>query len=702
MVEPCPELNDFYLNRNQYLKNRILVRDNFRDSTYEVTMSPDITAYPNYQGVYSKAFVGHTGYVGLIGPLYPNQADYKLFIDGIVNKNQANIDFICNKNRKLVDPYCIWDTEVFGIFRSAYLIPPAPSPTSAHACAELVELYAMALLRDANINYFSDIVNLSSNIYKDTVAYLDGNPIMKNILNGLNEPNIKDYLGAPVDPISGEITYNTLFRGNAVGDLVGPYISQFLYYNVGMGALFYRQQYRCYSNTCLEGIYGKRPTDGSTPICFNESDKTGQAFWQNVNGILYLGNTSKTFLNDYVKTPSEFVTIWNGGSLPIHTSPVPCSDCTGSTPCKCADNTVCKDCSGIYYNTPVRYISTFRDGAMNVLRDLVWQYFYTAATILITCPNYDPTAVGKVSKTNYGVPVGFFVDGRVGSRFVSLGQVDLFTLLAQAGKNSMDSCWLWKYSQMKLRPEEMAYQVDIKKRYGFGLDFSSNLLNNIILKDISNNNNGYYLLPQVFNNGSPNHPSYPSGHATYAGAMSTIIKAWFNCDSSMNAYQSAELYPALNSGNSTSEFTKQEFYISENTLLTVEGEINKLASNCAILRNIGGVHYRTDAEAGLRIGELVAIKTLEDWVQNYTNNNIVFRFRLRDGTKYEISKTYSGPTSSNVYIWSTPRRLTNGPIRPVPIPQPDCSTSFAPLAPRPFAESPCSIETQTFTDVNYY
>ena len=37
-----------------------------------------------------------------------------------------------------------------------------------------------------------------------------------------------------------------------------------------------------------------------------------------------------------------------------------------------------------------------------------------------------------------------------------------------------------------------------------------------------------YLLSQVYPEGSPNHPTYTSGHATVAGACATILKAFFD------------------------------------------------------------------------------------------------------------------------------------------------------------------------------
>jgi hypothetical protein len=46
--------------------------------------------------------------------------------------------------------------------------------------------------------------------------------------------------------------------------------------------------------------------------------------------------------------------------------------------------------------------------------------------------------------------------------------------------------------------------------------------------------------------------------------------------------------------------------------MTVGGELNKLASNIAIGRNIAGVHWRSDGTESLFLGEQVAIAMLRD------------------------------------------------------------------------------------------
>jgi len=44
--------------------------------------------------------------------------------------------------------------------------------------------------------------------------------------------------------------------------------------------------------------------------------------------------------------------------------------------------------------------------------------------------------------------------------------------------------------------------------------------------------------------------------------------------------------------------------------LTVGGELDKLAENVAIGRNFAGVHWRSDSQAGLELGERFAIQFL--------------------------------------------------------------------------------------------
>jgi hypothetical protein len=569
----CEFLNDFLLEKSQYLINRELNRVNYQESSFIIPIVDNSQFTPNYQGLFSKAF-GHTG-PSMMPVNQPDQSIYSIFINAIYNKDKLQVYNTNNTRKGLVDTYCIFDTNLFGVYKSTFSIPTAPTYESEKSGAELCELYAISLLRDTQAYLFDSVFP-----YPNPTAQ----NYIENILSYLNINNIKNNLDAPLQ--LGNITKETFFRGNTTGDLIGPYVSQFFYYPNYYGVFIYNQIYSTYANTQL-----------------NTFDQT--TFWSKYP------NSSFTFLNDFMKTESNFVNIWNGNPT-LETF----------------------DPSGI---DPSKYISTFRDMGMYIYRDQVWQPFYTVATILLNSPN----------NSSFGVPIGFHYGNRLGTKFINLGPHDLYSLLAKCLKLVMDSTWLWKWSQLKLRPEEMAYQVHLQKKYGIGIPVNNNLMNNPVLVDISNNNNGNYLLPQIYRVGSPAHPSYPSGHACIAGAMSTILKAWFNCDSSMNVY--------ISKGAST-----LEYYIDGSYQLNIGNELDKFASNCGIFRNVAGIHYRSDAYGGLEIGEKVAISLLKDWTQKYYSD-VIFRFKLRNGTPWEISKNFSRPylgPIQNLYS-STPVTINN-------------------------------------------
>jgi hypothetical protein len=109
----------------------------------------------------------------------------------------------------------------------------------------------------------------------------------------------------------------------------------------------------------------------------------------------------------------------------------------------------------------------------------------------------------------------------------------------------------------------------------------------------------------------------------------------------------------------------------------LDDEFDKMASNCSYTRCMAGVHYRSDADAGLQLGENVAIAVLQQEVFKY-EDDVCFRFRKRDGTIIDISNnknpvpgitgTYYfqtlGVTGQNIYF-STPSLIA--PSREPPL-----------------------------------
>ena len=70
--------------------------------------------------------------------------------------------------------------------------------------------------------------------------------------------------------------------------------------------------------------------------------------------------------------------------------------------------------------------------------------------------------------------------------------------------------------------------------------------------------------------------------------------------------------------------------------LTVGGELNKLASNVATGRNIGGVHWRSDAMESLKLGEAIAISLLRDQRALYNERFDGFTFTKFDGSTVTV------------------------------------------------------------------
>jgi len=117
------------------------------------------------------------------------------------------------------------------------------------------------------------------------------------------------------------------------------------------------------------------------------------------------------------------------------------------------------------------------------------------------------------------------------------------------------------------------------------------------------------LLPMAFTEGSPMHPSYGAGHATVAGGCVTILKAFFHtteADGSAVAWpQGLPVLQVESGGEKLRDISATDSAIADEPV-TIAGELNKLAANIAIGRNMAGVHFYTDYYESLRMGERVS------------------------------------------------------------------------------------------------
>ncbi len=112
-----------------------------------------------------------------------------------------------------------------GIDSAQLAIPPAPALASAERAGEMVEDYWMALAREVPFSRYGN------------------EPITAAAIDELNR--LSDFKGPRAH---GQVTPDTLFRGSTLGDLVGPYVSQFLLQPVRFGPVTnLAQKYNTYA-----------------------------------------------------------------------------------------------------------------------------------------------------------------------------------------------------------------------------------------------------------------------------------------------------------------------------------------------------------------------------------------------------------------------------------------------------------------------
>jgi len=280
------------------------------------------------------------------------------------------------------------------------------------------------------------------------------------------------------------------------------------------------------------------------------------------------------------------------------------------------------------YRDPVfdpspRYIVNGRGLAEWVHYDFLYQAYHYAALILM---NMTPEAI--LNTNPYWNPTNPYKTSRLQTGFATFGAPHVCGLLGRVTTAALQAAWYQKWCvHRRLRPEAFGGRVHQTLTGAVSYPISPELLKSGALPRILQAN-GTYLLPQTYPEGCPLHPAYPAGHATVAGACAVILKAFFD----ENGLITDCVVP------SSDGLTLMPY---DGTALTVGGEVNKLAFNIAIGRNFAGIHYRSDAMAGFRLGEDVAIALLEDVVSTLTEEFSGFQFTRMDGTAVQITKRRS-------------------------------------------------------------
>ena len=167
----------------------------------------DEQRFPDLRGSYGKALNHFT--TGFIIPASFNSLVLALQSESNQDFNQIQL----GQGRKLVNPQGSLVFSLAGNDSWINLIPPAPTFTSAETAGEMVEVYWTVLVRDVPFNDFSTNATVLA-----AIADL-------NTLTNFKGPKI-----------NGQVTPQTFLRGNPSGNLIGIYISQFLYLTIPYGA----------------------------------------------------------------------------------------------------------------------------------------------------------------------------------------------------------------------------------------------------------------------------------------------------------------------------------------------------------------------------------------------------------------------------------------------------------------------------------
>ncbi|WP_018620124.1 vanadium-dependent haloperoxidase [Spirosoma luteum] len=519
----------------------------------------------------------------------------------------------------------VYDLE--GPDAQALTIPPAPTLDSDELVAEMIELYWMALCRDIPFKMFKGGPgSIAANNTKIHNALDDLNSLPwfdRTKTYGLHSYELarkRGYFKAVEDlerqkPGSLPFTYADIFRGNVKGDDVGPYVSQFL-------------------------LVGNKALGISTDDLGNHTD----SFTEDQGLIAYGSATIDQRVRiakakvDYMTTWEQWLDVQNAANLRKLEVYEPINN----------DNNVNRE-------KGYRFISTPRDLCTYVHYDALHQAYFNACLILLDFAPFDPDLPFQLPDS---------ADKQTG--FAQFGPPHILNLVSEVATRALKAVRFQKYNvHRRVRPEVVGGWIHLyatnagittpgKPSVKKTLDVIKRMVTTFegdptttpstpakavweAVKDYNATQNvladrsadasassDSYLLPMPYVEGSPMHPSYGSGHATVAGACVTILKAFFD-----EGFILPYAYEADSAGKNLVKIPDLE------GKLTVENELNKLASNIAFARNWAGVHYWSDQAESLKLGEQIALGILEEQKLQY-GENFSMTVPLFDGTSVRI------------------------------------------------------------------
>jgi hypothetical protein len=380
------------------------------------------------------------------------------------------------------------------------------------------------------------------------------NAIVQAAIQSLNT-EFSDFRGPTV---GGAVTTQTVFRGIFPGETVGPYLSQFM----------------------LKGT-----SDPRLPLGQGRSTADGLITYGDLK-ISQRQVTVQPGIN-YLTAFNHWLDVQNGwdrrGQDAIDTS-------------------------------ARRFVRNLRDLGERVHFDNVGDFFFNACLILLhEVPGNQLTGSGVIARDmefpfDEGNPYLAYTRQ---APFATLGSAHALSLVWEALIRALRAVWFQKwFVHRRLRPEEFGGRIDnhLTGRRTYP-QIDGEILASLTSGGLASRFGGQtgdtfpsYLLPQAFPEGAPTHPAYGAGHATGSGACATVLKAFFN-----------ESTPIENPLVANATGTGLVAYTGSGaTQMTVGGELNKLAGNVALGRNAAGVHWRSDYDQSLLLGEQVAIGLLQE------------------------------------------------------------------------------------------
>ena len=468
----------------------------------------DENHFPNRIGNYSKGLahlpngeVDPASYASLLRAV--NTGDPRMF-DQIVMGGSS----------LLVDPQAGLAFDLEGADSHALAIGTPPSVASREIADAAVENYWMALCRDVNFTQYGN-----EPLTQAAIAEL-------NALKAFGGPRL--------------VTPQNLFRGFTPGDVVGPYVSQFLLQPFSYGAIPIQQLFTTY-----------------VP---NVDYMTDQASWMAVR------NGTGPFGSNQIDANPQYMR--NGRGL------------------------------GAYVHI-----------------DVLFEAYFNACLVLV----------------DRGAPLDAnhpYAGSRTQAGFGTFGAPHLKTIVAEVSQRALKAVWYAKwFVHRHLRPEEFGGLVHMTKTRQANYPVHSDVLNSdAVARTFAKH--GSYFLPHAFPEGCPQHPSYGSGHATVAGACTTIVKAWFDDLAPLSAVPGLQLLQTSEDGLSLAPYSG-----SDAAQMTIGGELSKVAANIALGRSHAAVHWRYDYVDSVILGEAVAMSMLRDMAHCWNESFAGFSFTKFDGTR---------------------------------------------------------------------